>query len=296
MLAVFLTLSYAAGAENSSAASDQVLAESKSLSAEVAAIFQVKCIECHDASVARPRGDFGYVRDLARVAGNRDWIIPGEPEKSELYLMVQNDEMPGDEATVPPLTPQEKDIVRRWIETGAQVAATSVGTANEHTNSSATAVEPRTENLTVNWRIVRFLGQFHPPSSHFPIALLIVALPAEYMWKRTRKASWKAIVRFCVMAGAASAIATGALGWCNATFSSYTGASANLLAWHRWIGTATALWAIATAWISEIAHKGGNPRLLRYCFRAILLVGIVLVSISGYLGASLIYGLHHFVW
>jgi hypothetical protein len=31
-------------------------------------------------------------------------------------------------------------------------------------------------------------------------------------------------------------------------------------------------------------------------FRLTLLVGIILVSVAGYLGASLIYGLHHFTW
>jgi hypothetical protein len=50
------------------------------------------------------------VLDLKRVAENPDYIIAGEPEKSELYTMVRDDEMPGDDAKVPPLT----DPRRTW--------------------------------------------------------------------------------------------------------------------------------------------------------------------------------------
>lgn len=275
------------------------------LASRVLAIFEEKCAECHDEATARPRGDFGYVLDLASVAANPDMIVRGKPEQSELYLMVEDDEMPGDEASVPPLTSEEKDIVKRWVVAGAPSelpAATSVVTGttqgvepkpNETSTSSPTVVARK---LATGQRILRILGQFHPPSSHFPIALLIAAFPAEAMWKLTRKRSWKATVRFCIMLGAVSAVVTAALGWCNGAFSSYVGASAQVLTWHRWLGTGTAVWAVGTAVLSELAHKEGNPRSLRYAFRAVLAVGIVLVSVSGYLGASLVYGLKHFSW
>lgn len=267
-----------------------------SLAAEVSEIFKAKCVECHGADLKRPKGRFGYVLDLARVAANPDYIVPGKPDDSELYLMIEDDEMPGDEASTPALTPEEKEIVKRWIELGApDTEAVAVASAPSEQISQKAAPVPN-RNFTTTQRVIRFLGQFHPPSSHFPIALLIAALPAEAMWKLTRKASWKATVRFCVMLGAASAIVTAGLGWCDAVFTNYTGASAPLLAWHRWLGTATAAWALLTAILSEFAHKEGYPRSLRYGFRLTLLGGVILVSISGYLGASLIYGLNHFTW
>lgn len=270
------------------------------LADQVRAIFAAKCVECHDEATARPRGEFGYVLDLARVAENPEMIIPGEPEKSELYLMVEDDEMPGDEASVPPLTPEEKETVKRWIAAGApsDVHPPSIAAAAGETPeiNAVKPVSPSARRFTLGQRIIRALGQFHPPSSHYPIALLTAAFPAEFMWKRTRKRSWKATVRFCVMLGALSAVVTAALGWCDAAFSNYGGASASILAWHRWLGTGTAVWAVLTAVLSEIAHKEGNPRRLRYLFRAVLFIGIVLVSVAGYLGASLVYGLHHFTW
>ena len=256
---------------------------SASLAPQVHAIFQAKCTECHGTELAHPKGKFGYVLDLARVAANPKMIVPGNPTKSDLYLMVADNEMPDPKGNSPPLTPAEKDLVKAWIQAGApaDVAPTS-----------PTPAPP----LTLRRRIIRDIGQFHPPSTHFPIALLIAALPAELLWMFTRKDSWKGTVRFCVALGAASAIITAALGWCDAAFSHYSGDTAQILTWHRWLGTATAVWAVLTFALSELANRRGNPKSLCRTFRLVLLVGIILVSAAGYLGASLIYGLNHFVW
>ncbi len=252
-----------------------------SLSAQVYSIFEAKCVECHGADLLRPKGHFGYVLDLRRVAANPKMVVPGTSAKSELYKTVFFNEMPGEGATSPPLTDEEKEIVKRWIDSGATVDI-----------PPPAAADP----LPLGKRIVRLIGQFHPPSSHFPIALLIVAFPAEFIWKATRKPSWKAVVRFCVVLGAACAAATAALGWCDALFSPRAAAATEVLGWHRWLGTATALWAVATAILSEYAHREGHPRALRYCFRLSLLVGIICITATGYLGASLIYGLSHYRW
>lgn len=259
------------------------------LAREVHAIFQAKCLDCHAADLPHPDGDFGYVLDLGRMADNPEMVIRGEPEKSELYLMVFHDEMPGEDADVPPLTPAEKETVKLWIETGAPAP-------DEASVIPTPAPQPIRRDLPFGKRLIRALGQFHPPSSHFPIALLICALPAELMWKLTRKRTWKATVRFCVTVGAASAVITAGLGWCDAAFSNYTGASSGILEWHRWLGTATAAWAVITAIVSELAHRSGQPRSLRYKFRVLLLVGIILLSLAGYFGASLTFGPAHFRW
>jgi uncharacterized membrane protein len=246
-----------------------------SLATQVHTIFQAKCVECHGADLAHPKGKFGYVLDLPRVAANPKMILPGNPLKSELYQMVWHNEMPDPKGDSPPLTLEEKGIVKAWIETGA-ASAPGAGMADVP-GVDTNAVPP----LTLSRRIIRDAGQFHPPSTHFPIALLIVALPAELMWTLTRKDSWKATVRFCVALGAVSAVVTATLGWCDAAVSTYRGSTAEILMWHRWFGTATAVWAIVVAAVSEFASRRGNP---------------ILVSIAGYLGASLIYGPHHFTW
>jgi hypothetical protein len=54
--------------------------------------------------------------------------------------------------------------------------------------------------------------------------------------------------------------------------------------------------ALVTAGLSEDAHREGYPHVLRYGFRLTLFVGVVCISVTGYLGASMIYGLHHYLW
>jgi uncharacterized membrane protein len=253
------------------------------LAGHVYLIFQARCTECHGADLLRPKGKFGYILDLARVAANPKMIVPGMPAQSELYQTVFHDEMPPPKSKRPSLTPEEKGIVRSWIEAGAPAPLPDE-------NST------RTPPLTFGRRILRDIGQFHPPFTHFPIALLLVALPAEFLWKLTRKDSWRAIARFCVMLGAVTAVITATLGWCDAPFSTYAGVSASVLWWHRWFGSATAVWAVLVALLSETSNRRENSQRLCRWFHLTLLIGVILVSIAGYLGASLIYGLNHFSW
>src|ERR1700728_3651996 len=101
--------------------------EGTKLAGHVREIFEAKCLDCHGPELPRPKGKFGYVLDLKRVAENPDYIEKGHPEKSELFKMVFNDEMPGEDANVPPLTKEEKDIVKQWIEAGAPDAPQLAG-------------------------------------------------------------------------------------------------------------------------------------------------------------------------
>ena len=93
--------------------------EKLKLAAEVFKIFEAKCADCHGSHLPKPKGKFGYVLDLRRVAANPKYILPGDPKESELFQMVKNEEMPGEDADVPPLTEEEKKIVERWVRIGA---------------------------------------------------------------------------------------------------------------------------------------------------------------------------------
>ena len=109
-LALILSTPRAWGADNRS------LDEPPSLATQVHAIFQVKCVECHGSDLPRPKGKFGYVLDLSRVAANPKMIVPGKPAQPELYQMLVHNEMPDPKGDSPPLTRTEKDIVKHWIE------------------------------------------------------------------------------------------------------------------------------------------------------------------------------------
>src|SRR5215204_4655862 len=130
--------------------------EQAALALQVRNIFEAKCVDCHGPELPRPKGKFGYVLDLKRVADNSDYIVRGEPEKSELYTMVRDDEMPGEDASVPPLTAQEKETVKRWIASGAP-AKLPVAIVKEAPTSS---LQDKPMASLPTWkRAIRWLGR-----------------------------------------------------------------------------------------------------------------------------------------
>lgn len=92
---------------------------------QVASLFAEKCAECHGPNLSQPEGRFGYVLDLARLAKNPELVIPGQPEESELWILVHRDEMPPPESSSGPLNSTEKELLRRWIAGGATAATLS---------------------------------------------------------------------------------------------------------------------------------------------------------------------------
>jgi uncharacterized membrane protein len=142
---------------------------------------------------------------------------------------------------------------------------------------------------------LRYHGRFHPVSTHFPVALMLVAVFAEGLAWWTRRETWLQTVRFLVLLAALGAIVAVGLGWINASFTSYTGQLAGVLRWHRWLGTTTAVWALLCAVLVMMNDcKEGTKDRQR--FRGALLLGAALVGISGFLGSALIYGLDHYAW
>ena len=264
--------------------------EGMKLAGKVREIFEAKCLDCHGPELPRPKGKFGYVLDLKRVAANPKFIARGHPEKSDLYGMVRDDDMPGEDANVPPLTKDEKETVRRWIELGAPEPAAPERPAV----AAANGAEPRAR--MPSWkRALRWVGRFHPVSTHFPVALMLVAVLAEGLAWRTGRASWHQTVRFLVVLAALSALATAGLGWINASFTSYVGQSAAILGWHRWLGTGTGVWAVVCAALVTL-EKCDEGTKGRQRLRGALLLGAALTGLTGFLGSALIYGLDHYAW
>jgi len=253
-------------------AQDDVLG--RALAKEVRELFRLTCVECHGEDLNRPKGDFGYVLDLARIAANPDLLVPGKPDDSEIYLLVHEDEMPGEESEAGNLTDLQKELIRRWIELGAP--------SPEATVVASTGAEPpvRASRLSATQRTVRLFGQFHPASVHFPVALFVVAALAHF---------WGLGVAclFCLRVSALMSPIAAAMGWANAEFASFTAKSASVLAWHRWLGVAAAVVAIL-AWL--LAKRGGGG------FKIALYGGTALVLIAGALGGVLVHGWDHYRW
>lgn len=237
-------------------------------------VFAARCTGCHGPDLPHPKGRFGYILDLRRVADNPEMVIPGQPDESELWALVKHGDMPPPDSPRGPLSATEKEVVRAWIAAGAP-------------DASSPPPEPQPEvTASAGDRAVGWLGKFHLLALHFPIALIVAAGIAELgsMWRRERMPS--AAVRFCLWLAAVSAVPTAALGWMHAAAGNGSGSPQLLLA-HRWLGSTTAVSIAFTAVVAELDARRG-VRTLRV---RLLLAGVVLLTgITAHLGGSLAHG------
>ncbi len=83
---------------------------------EIAPLLSRHCLECHDSSSRE--GGLDLSRKDAALAGGESGsvIVAGKAADSLLWEFVESDTMPEDR---PPLSPQEKILVRKWIDDGA---------------------------------------------------------------------------------------------------------------------------------------------------------------------------------
>ena len=136
-----------------------------------------------------------------------------------------------------------------------------------------------------------WLGKFHPPATHFPIALLVAAAVGELLFIRRGSQEYRHAVRFCVRFGGLGALLAAALGWFFAGFrlvDEEWGMTA-----HRWAGTSAALLALALVVSLERAESSGDARRL---FRGLLFSSASVVGATGFLGGALLYGIDHYAW
>src|SRR4051794_21393855 len=76
---------------------------------DIAPLLARRCLECH--SGAAPKADL----DLSRKESALAALEPGKPEESHAWQRVRDDEMPPKR----PLSASEKNLLRRWIASGA---------------------------------------------------------------------------------------------------------------------------------------------------------------------------------
>jgi hypothetical protein len=259
--------------------------------AEVRTVFAARCAGCHGPGLVKPRGRFGYVLDLRRLAGNPEMVVPSSPDESELWLLVRNDEMPPPDAPSGPLTAGEKEAVRAWIAAGAPAEESPPAEAvSRPTDPPGDPAADRPAPAPPLGRVLGWLGKFHLLVLHFPLALLAAAAVGELgaAWRRVRTPL--AAVRFCLCLGAAAAIPTALLGWLYALDGN--GASApRLLSLHRWLGTMACLAAVAAAGFSERdSWRGVRSRGTR----VLIVVAALFVGLTAHFGGLLAHGVGFF--
>jgi uncharacterized membrane protein/mono/diheme cytochrome c family protein len=262
----------------------------RDIGAEVRNIFAAKCAVCHGPDLAKPKGRFGYVLDLRRVAGNPEMVIPGRPDESELWELVKRDEMPQKDSPQGALTPKQKDVIQEWIVAGAPEPST-VALDSPPSVQSEPGVSEQMEIASAD-RILRWLGKFHLLLLHFPIALVLAAGVGELwsVWHRNSIPSES--VRFCLWLGALAALPTAVLGWLYAAAGNGVG-SPQLLTAHRWLGTTAALWLVITAVCAECDSRRG---FRSKSVRLLLLSGILMTALTAHLGGLLDRGEEFFTY
>ena len=260
--------------------------EQRDLAADVLAVFSAKCAVCHGPDVKKPKGRFGYVTDLARVAGNREMVIPGAPDESELWELVRRGEMPPEDSSAGPLSAYQKETVRAWIAAGAPVGESSAAGGPPSPTVEEPLHRPSRSDASSITLVLEWLSRFHILIIHFPIALLLSAVFCELGATIQGRRAPSPVVRFCVLFGAASAVAAATLGWLYAG-NGHGAGMPYVLRLHRWLGTTTALWSLGTAAFSEWEER---RRERSWGFRAALVLGALLVAGTGHLGGTLIHG------
>jgi len=261
--------------------------------AHVRDILATKCTQCHGATLPHPKGRFGFITDLRRLAKDPDYIVPGNPDSSYLWNQIDDGEMPPKKAKAGPLTDDEKAAIQAWIKDGATpplvdepLPAPAVGDESSRAGDragrdTADAAAPH----SVFDRAAAFVGKLHILTIHFPIALLVAAAAAESWATVRRRVQPLEVVRFCLWLGAAAAVASAGLGWLHAHYMDEE--SEQLLLIHRWIGTAVGVLAPLVAAMAERdARQGARRTLIRW---SIIGLGL-LVGAAGHFGGLLVYG------
>lgn len=250
-------------------------------------VFADKCAECHHPSSAGKKASFRYVLDLQRVADNSRFVVRYEPDRSRLWRLVRDGEMPPEDARSGALSSGQKQAVHDWIASGAP-APLSQPVAHIAPAVAADYVAPSFPVHAMHW-----LGKFHVLVIHFPIALFSAAALAE-SWALFRRSTRPgAVVRYCVALAAGGAVVAAVLGWSRVSFGGYDAGPAATLNLHRWLGTAAGVLAIAVAVASERDARY-NVRTLR--FQAMLFGCAMLVGLAAHFGGALVQGPDYFSW
>jgi uncharacterized membrane protein/YHS domain-containing protein len=137
----------------------------------------------------------------------------------------------------------------------------------------------------------KWLGGFHPAMVNFPIGVLTTGALAEALFMFRRRPEFDHVARFCVAFAVVTGIAAGVLGW---LFAGIRVTDTDpLLAIHRWLGTGTVLWLVGLLLASERARRPEHPT--RGLYRFLLFGGAALVSVTGFFGGAMVYGLDHYL-
>ncbi len=257
-------------------------------------IFERSCAQCHDsARRSKPKGGFGYVLDLKRL-GASEYVVAGNPDKSDLYQFLIDPDpdlhMPPPDSDAPQLSAEEIKTVHAWIVGLAAPPPASEVVSAEPAVPTPAGPEVKAEpapKVQPPPSLIHVFARMHPMIVHFPIAMLLVAAMVDWLGLLARRQKeWLSVVRWMLGVSSITALVAVTAGWLLADQEGFKPATVFV---HRWLGVATAIVSWAGWGLLEWAERT-NSRWLRGAARVVILVGAILVSLTGHTGGELVYG------
>jgi len=127
--------------------------------------------------------------------------------------------------------------------------------------------------------ILLFLGRLHPLLVHLPIGMIVALAFLEMAARLPRFKNAAASAGFILLLATPLAVVTAGCGWLLSLAGGY---DAQLLAWHKWLGTATAVGCV----VAGIFFWRG--KIITYRVSLFATAGVLLAA--GHLGGSLTHG------
>ena len=133
------------------------------------------------------------------------------------------------------------------------------------------------------------VGHFHPVLIHFPIALVFVALAAEFLLVLKKEARFGEAARFSVTAAAWISIPVAIAGFALASGTTFTEEEMGTFAIHRIAGIITPVLIFLAAGMDASARRSGQVWEL-FLYRVFLVLAAVSVAVAGAHGGKLVWG------
>lgn len=87
-----------------------------SFAEKVAPIFAKRCLACHNAKTAKGRYNMETFAGIIKGGESGDSVVVGNASDSNLFALIESGDMPKE---ADPLTKEQIESIKRWIETGA---------------------------------------------------------------------------------------------------------------------------------------------------------------------------------
>ncbi|HEU5145821.1 MAG TPA: DUF1549 domain-containing protein, partial [Chryseosolibacter sp.] len=137
-----------------------------------------------------------------------------------------------------------------------------------------------------NFWLWQFFGRLHPMIVHFPIGLLVVVLFLEVFSLRGKRNDLRPAINVLLVLGALSAVLSVVFGWLLKVQDDYSGQLLNI---HQWVGIATMVLSIITAYLHNLIWSKKRADLVK-AYQSVLLIAVFGVAVAGHYGATLTHG------